>query len=385
MHQILIMDGRRSLFDYRSVITDDLGEYRLWNIGPGGYVLKAAGRGIGTGLYTTDALPSFSAAETFAPVYFGGSKDWRTATPVTIHSGSELKADFRLFLQPARRIRGTVTGQTLLRSATFELFDPQGNQVSTRAVLSGTGGSFQLLDVLPGSYAVRVLQGDRGAQVFGEAQVTVGETDVDGVLIPLKPGVEVKVIADCMPADTSDAGLPCAANLNLYRLNGQQLQMNIDQKEGALSYRDVPAGAYEFQPITFNRYVTGVLIGGHPVRPNEKMGVFAGMPPVEIQTAADGGSIEVKLDFPNSESIPNLQILAVPMFESYAGPSLIPIGPSDFLKLAPGDYQVYAFPASNLGKIEYRNPEVLRTLLPGASVKVEPHGHHRVTIRSLAQ
>jgi hypothetical protein len=93
----------------------------------------------------------------------------------------------------------------------------------------------------------------------------------------------------------------------------------------------------------------------------------------------------VKLDFPNSESIPNLQILAVPMFESYAGPSLIPIGPSDFLKLAPGDYQVYAFPASNLGKIEYRNPEVLRTLLPGASVKVEPHGHHRVTIRSLAQ
>lgn len=388
MYRLQILDGRRSISPFRSITTGDLGEYRLWNIAPGNYLLKAAGRGSGTGLYTTDALPSFSAAETFAPIFFGGSKDWHAATPIVMRSGSEISADFRLFLQPAHRIRGNVTGMTLFRNATFELFDSQDNQVSSRAVLSGSGGSFQLLDVLAGSYTVRVKQGEGSAQVFGEAQVTVGDLDTEGVNIPLRPGVELKVVAACKNEEAPETRMGCAAALNLYQHGGRPIIMdigNVNRDEGATRYLNVPVGSYEIQPIAFGRYVTEVLSGGRVVRPNEKFGITEAMAPIEIQTAGDGGVIELKPEFPTSEKVEDIVFLAVPMFETYSGPSLMARGVTQFLKFAPGDYQIYAFHTADFQDLEYRNPEVMRMLPPAATVRVESNGHHQVTVRSISK
>jgi protocatechuate 3,4-dioxygenase beta subunit len=376
LSRVLTLQGRRTLQQSRSVITDDRGQYRLWNIGAGSYVLKAAGRGRGTMLYSTQALPSFSASESFVPIYFGGSTDWRTATLIKLASGSEVKGDFRLPLQPVRKIRGAVTGMTLFRNATFELFDQQDNLVATRAALSGAGGQFQLLDVLAGSYTVRVKQGAGAAQVFGEAQVTVGDEDATGVSIPLRPGVDVSVVSEECRLGNTEAKVPCGS-LVLHGFDGQEFSKN--------TFRNVPPGGYEFQASSFGHYVSSVLVGGRAVRPTERIQASEGMGPIEIQVAKDGASLEMSLEIPGSERPTDVQALVVPVFENFSGPVQTWLGPDQSVKYAPGEYTIYALRRSDLDELEYRNPEALRGLTPSATIKVEPNGHHKVAIRNLSK
>ena len=50
--QVRIQDGYRSLTNARSALTDDRGRYRLAELMPGKYYIKAAGRSSGTSKYT---------------------------------------------------------------------------------------------------------------------------------------------------------------------------------------------------------------------------------------------------------------------------------------------------------------------------------------------
>lgn len=383
LYNASIVLGRRILSQSRNVITDDLGQYRLWNLSPGTYFLKAAGRGRGTMLYSSEALPSFSAAESFVPVFFGGTTDIRTARSIDPRSGSEATANFRLALQPVRKIRGTVTGMTLFQNATFQLFDKQENLVASRAVLSVAAGGFQLLDVLPGAYTVRITQGAGDAQVYGEAEVTVGDTDVDGLSIPLRGGVDVILKSNCKITipDQLEVEVPCG-NLTLFQADGQRMRMSQSKD---VIYKNIPPGQYGFEVQIPGGYVTAILVGGQVVQPGEKIRIYEGMGPVEMQMGRDGGTVEVKLEFQDRQQTADLQFLAVPTLESYAGPITLFPGAAEFVKHAPGDYVIYALHSADLQQVEYHNPEALRGLTPSATVRVEANGHHTVTVRSLSK
>jgi hypothetical protein len=380
LYQTPVVDGRKSLTESRNVTTDDQGRYRLWNITPGKYVLKAAGRGRGTMLYSTEALPTFSAAESFVPVFFGGGADWRSASSIDIGSVSETTADFRLFLQPVRRIHGTITGTALFRNATFQLFDKQENLISSRAALSA-GGAFELLDILPGSYTLRVSQGSGNEQVYGEADVTIKDTDIDGLSISLRPGVNVTVKSECaFHTSVEGTEIPCGF-VTLYGRDGQAIQVG---QVRSLSTYTVP-GPYHFVAHAFNGYVASMVVGGRAVRPDETLQVSEGMGPIELEVRQDGGTLETKLDMADVNSAAEIQFLAVPTSECYSGPVQFVPGASAFMKFAPGDYTFYALRTSDLQGLEYRNPEALRALKPAATVRVEPNGHHVVVIRSLSK
>lgn len=85
--QVQINDGDRSTTAPRSVATDDRGMYRLWNLQPGRYYIKAAGKSGGTYRYVGDGTPYYSSWPSFNPVYFGGGNTLDSATPVQIASG----------------------------------------------------------------------------------------------------------------------------------------------------------------------------------------------------------------------------------------------------------------------------------------------------------
>ncbi len=379
LFQMNMIDGRRTLTESRSVTTDDLGQYRLWNLQPGHYFLKAVGRGGGTLLYSTERLPSFSAAECFLPVYYGGSADWKLTKPIDFGSKKEAVADFHLILKPARRIRGNVSGITAFQSAKFELLDSNRNVVASRAALSGVGGAFELLDVAPGSYLLKVMQGEAAAKVFGEIQADVSGSDANDVKVSLQSGINVTVVSHCQSAE-SELKIPCARLM----LVGTDRNASLFTASGNL--QNIPPGEYEFSMVTFGRYVSSIQAGGQSVRPNQKLSIAEGMGPVEISTADDGGSIEVQIDLPDRRSTTDIAVLAVPLFDTFNGP--IRLSYFDGLQMsgfAPGDYSLYALRNADMELLEYRNPEALRGLVPSAAVRVEANGHHKIEIKSLAK
>ena len=359
-----VTNGRRTLVPDLSTATDDQGHYRLADIAPGNYLLEAAA-----------SAPD--ATESFVPVFFGGSTDWKSAAPIAC-GDRDVTADFRLTMQPSRKIGGKLTGVNVFRNARFELFDKQENRIAARATLLGTGGDFQITGVVSRSYTVRVKLGDGSAQVSGEADVTVGESDAEGLEIRLRPGVNVRVTSNCGLKLANEQGTLCG-DLTLYRPDGQQITLT---RYHATS---VPAGLYDFEASASGMFVDSVLAAGWTVRPGEKLHIDEGMDPVVIKAGQSGGSIDVKPELPYGEDAADLGLLVVPVGESYSGPAVVPLNNAQLARLAPGDYVIYTLHSSDMQQLEYHNPDALRPLVPSASVSIGTFGRQTISIRNLSK
>ena len=353
-----VVDGRRTIVPTLITASDDHGNYRFADIVPGNYLLAAV-------------APSLDSTESFVPVFFGGSTDWKSAEPIACGDRG-VTADFRLTLQPSRKIRGKLTGATVFRNASFEVLDQQQNRIEARATLLGTSGDFQIAGIVSRSYTIRV----NSARLSGEAEVTVGESDTEGLEIRLQPAVNVRLTSDCGLKLANEQGTLCG-DLTLYSPDGQRITLT--------RYRATPVlpGSYNFEASASSMYVESVLVSGQTVRPGEKLRIEEGMDPIVIKAGQNGGSIDLKVEL--TEDASDLVVLVVPVGESYSGPSVIPLNNSQSAKLASGDYVLYTLRNSDMQQLEYRNPDALRALVPSASVSMEAFGRQTISIRSLSR
>jgi hypothetical protein len=190
------VNGERQLTNAgRPSGTDDLGQFRIFGLMPGDYVVRASLR--------TGNLPEGTTG--YPGTYYPGVVDVAEAQTVTVGLGEELSS-VAFSLVPARlsRISGTVTGSDggPLQGGVVQLrtrggIEPRltggSNQVRP-------DGSFRLLGVPPGDYIIHVLQRPRDVQAdagveraapeFGSTAVNVAG-DIDGLAIVTTPGVNL--------------------------------------------------------------------------------------------------------------------------------------------------------------------------------------------------
>ena len=81
--KIELRDGRRDLRRYATTTTDDLGAYRLWDLSPGSYYLKVAGRRI-TSLAAADTPQPSQFSEAYGPLYYPSSADMQGAQVIRL-------------------------------------------------------------------------------------------------------------------------------------------------------------------------------------------------------------------------------------------------------------------------------------------------------------
>jgi hypothetical protein len=184
-----IADGVRTTTMWHSAVSDDRGIFRMWDLPPGQYYLKAAGRGLGTYMYVGDGTNRPESWLSFTPVYAGGAHTLDAATPVPIAAGTEARADFRLNMEPAVYIHGSLENFTPHRTVTFSLL--QGDEdvgAASRVNLNGTTGRFDIQGVTAGDYTLRAVQ---GGTARGEVKVHVSGDGISGLVLPLWPAVTV--------------------------------------------------------------------------------------------------------------------------------------------------------------------------------------------------
>ena len=124
-----VRDGLRHTTRSRDVATDDRGMYRLWNLTPGKYYVRAAGWSGGTRTYIGDNSPQLFSDDTFEPLFSGGERTLISAMPVVIEAGTDASADFSLKLVPALKIRGSLANVAASSPITFELIAGQGDPI----------------------------------------------------------------------------------------------------------------------------------------------------------------------------------------------------------------------------------------------------------------
>ena len=200
--------GRKSMSQMGSAPTNDRGEYRLFWMTPGQYYLAVNPSSRNMGGFGPN-MPS-AANNKHPRTFYPGTTDISGGTEIEILPGGELNGiDFRLASQPVYRIRGRVvdsaTGQ-FPQSANISIIPREqmiGGISSSGAPYNPADGTFELRDILAGSYWIRaqmpfinrpqVAPGGRPpSPPSAVAAVDVAGSDVDNVVLTVLPPMSIQ-------------------------------------------------------------------------------------------------------------------------------------------------------------------------------------------------
>ena len=192
-------------------MTDDLGQFRVYGLMPGEYVVSAVVRQMG---FSMVAGSVNDASEGFAPTFYPATTNLAEAQPVTIGVGQELSLHIALSAGRMARVSGSVVdsqgkppvgAMIMLRSGTLMM------PMATAQVAAD--GAFSLTNVPPGEHVIDVRPMGRGADAaveFASMPIAVGNENISGLRIATAAGARVKgrVVFDGAAPRTGGVGPP---------------------------------------------------------------------------------------------------------------------------------------------------------------------------------
>ena len=178
---------RTSFGLFSGIVTDDLGQFRIYGLMPGSYVVAA-----GTLPGVLSGLPSTSQVTTYYP----GTANADEAQSVDVEMGQEVSVHFSLVSARLARITGTIldSGGRPLGWRSIML----GTRAESGSAFRGAGttrpdGTFEISDVAPGNYTIEVspLRTEPSDHEFVSFPITVDGQDITDLTISARRGANV--------------------------------------------------------------------------------------------------------------------------------------------------------------------------------------------------
>jgi hypothetical protein len=421
--------GRRELSKVQSVWTDDRGEYRLFWMTPGRYFIAARHPDLGSGLMRMGGIriggggvigsngpigfqqfrasgdnasavsvpgtgprpPASFEAQKFVEVYYPNTTDETVAVPLEVTEGGELRAiDLSVAPLQQHRVRGRVVYESNnepAMSARVQWLTPSGAApvadvgafgiVPMLTQVQCCDGAFEL--ALPsGAYTLVAAVNSLSAR----ASVTVGDDDVDGVVLAIGRGFDVKgrlIVEGRTPTaaelqafrvalalDPPVAGLVPDAYSNILPNGAFTLHAGRGSfRIGVAPFLVVP-GAFMFPAMNApasltDVYVKSIRLGDVDVLNSPLQLDGPAQEPLEIVIGTATGTLEGLAVGQNRQPLANVTIALVSDRARRSRVDLMKSTSSDasghfrFAGLAPGDYVVVAIDGPDDG--EWRNPD----------------------------
>jgi Carboxypeptidase regulatory-like domain len=398
--------GRRKVRVEQTVATDDRGQYRLANLRPGHYYIRAAG------WQGSPQAKAGDAHQTFAPVYYGGSSDVASATPQTVDAGGDVTADFTVTLEPAYAIRGHITGFSSLVELNVELLGAADGLSTAPITFDPLTGVFQASNVAPGSYLVRATQGEGDQRTRGEQDVEVSASDVNDVMVTMAGPETLKGVVRTASSSGNVSGPPdCSLELSPAGLvvSGETLQTSTGdmglkglmaatglapgESESAPSANSasnqesheefelpgVLPGRYRIRMDCTGGYVASARAGSSDLMAHDELTISPGAPPpeVEIVVSTDGGTVDVTAP-KDQEGVSAWLVLLPDSGSEMHTRFTILRGKISLSGVAPGDYHAYAWTGSPYA-FDYAEPGA-RQMWANRAVSVHVSERERVSV-----
>jgi Carboxypeptidase regulatory-like domain len=361
----------RPFYRVRQVIaTDDLGEYRIWDI-----------PAVNCYLLAMSQLPLFAGTQEpvgFAPQYYRDSSDPQTATVIPLKPGDDFRADFIL-----RRTRGVsvgIKGDSGIRDGNAaELLillgqGPHGSEVSAGTLSPGEGRTF--FNVMPGRY--KLVIGDVGSTFATSRWIDVGSEDVT-VTLPFAnpPDVTATVRVADGPADLLNA-----ATLRLYMFGDTGNNTRPLQSGEEVRFPAMAAGHYRITLGAPGLYIRSVSARNAKVQDGLLDLPETGPVQLQIVAGADGGHVQGKLRS-QGKPLSGAQVVLAPRTASqnpddYHGYQSDSDGTFDFKAVKPGHYILFA---STDWQLDFADPAAIRPYMEsGKPVEVAPRASLQIPL-----
>jgi Carboxypeptidase regulatory-like domain len=274
--------------------TDDRGEYRIFGLPPGPYVVGAAPSPLlasgfrlmtpaevqwalpGPGLTPTGPPPQGGPSVGYATVYFPGTADPSAAQMVTLTAGEERSGvDFAVRSVPTANVEGTLTrpdGQPAVSARVMlvpanrnEAFPLDFGLVNTNSV-TDPRGRFTFRNIRPGQYSLSARASSRAVtppapgprpgaaplDLWASADVSVSGQNIEGLALVLQPGLTIagravfEASTNPPPTDLTRSRVymsppPSASGLMVAELNYSTTPLTA---EGTFTLPGIAPGAY---------------------------------------------------------------------------------------------------------------------------------------------
>ncbi|MGB7844810.1 MAG: carboxypeptidase-like regulatory domain-containing protein, partial [Candidatus Acidiferrum sp.] len=316
--------------DAGQAVTNDLGEFRIANLPPGQYLVRAQGE--------ASAGPAPNPADkghqregaVYALTYYPGTYDEKQATPVHVTSGGTALANFNMVTSRSFRVSGTVVAPGNGRIMQIILTSKNGQQVEQQNVQEG--GQFNFPNMLPGTYVARVIEvnitaGEQAPQMrmyVISTPIVVSTTDVTGLQLQTETGGAVsgkfrtegeepiawaEMIVALRPEVESGEDV---GPMEMAFMNGNVATL---KRDGTFEIKNVAAGDYQLEigarSEKFRDYYTkSVTLGGRDV--TDTGFSVSGETALEVVVSAKGASIEGMVVDGKGEPVAQATVVTVP-------------------------------------------------------------------------
>lgn len=336
--------SRRPAAQQWGASSNDIGEFRIANLLPGRYLLRAAPNG-GRGLSSKD--------EGYAPMFHPSAMNPDSAVAVEVNAGAETAGtQIQLRKVPLFRVRGVVAGlgpnspaqpsQVILLPDAAARMMGWGNTSSNIKA----DGTFEFLRVAAGTYQVFPT---KAGKRLGKASITVSDANIDNFVVPLREPVSIRGkvrVEDGAPA------LNRPFRLFLVAPDGSPANpFDAEVKDGMFEMSSIPPDVYRLDPFgsPFTLYVKSVRSGERDLtRSGIDLNSAGPITTLEVVLGNKPGAIECMVKEDDKPSVGRF-VSAVPMENEmfamhgqksgYTGPD----GVARLTGLAPGNYMVFAW------------------------------------------
>ena len=373
------VQGRRQLMPMDSAMSDDRGQYRIYGVAPGKYVITAVTtrsyRGDG------DVVPPPPEAtgndEAYAPVFYPGSNDASQATAMDVAPGASLEG-INFTMRRVRTVR--VSGRVLrTAAATSERSRPVtvillakssgmlGTMNAPRAMTDGQG-RFEIRAVRPGAYTLHAEEMDRQTRLTADASLDVGPAGLENITLPLTPGVEVSgsIVVEEAKEPTPRIGIWIRSRQGgTPGPFGGGLNTNA-KDDGTFTVRSVSPGEYEVRVsgLPDGYYLKSIRAGDQEALHSGFTVGVGGAPVLTIVASPNAGTVEGSVLNAEQKPVAGSTVVLWPtvkgarsaLFKSVTSDAQ---GHFSLSSVAPGDYRLAAFEFLETGAAQ--DPDFLQS------------------------
>jgi hypothetical protein len=366
--------GKRTLSSEVTVVTNDLGEYRLFGLRPGRYFLSATYRP-GQRLEPNEEIEDTEGAgkSGYVPMYYPGTPDPAKATAVTIRAGDEISSmDLPLEPTSAYSIRGRVNGFGSRRN-------PNGIILVLEARSTGVGwslparqsivdkpeGGFEIANVVPGAYILSVFSFDEGRRYQARQLVDVTNFDVEGLQLTPLAAIDIRgqTVWDPKPSLERDALTVSVRPADSTFPFGAQARVGAN---GTFLLRDVTEGLYSLSTAGQSQdcYLKSIRYAGMEVSDDEFNVVRGTQATLEVTISSRGASVQGMVKDADGLPSSRVRVVLVPdgarrrEFRLFKQTTTDQYGRYLIRGIAPGDYKLFSW--EQVEANSWEDPDFLR-------------------------
>lgn len=376
------LGGKRRAQRVSGGTTNDLGEFRIFELDAGRYYVLASKES------RSRADGSSQPKEDYIPTYYPGTVDPSGASMIDLEPGQENTGlVIQLRRSPVFRVNGRIANlpvgvrpqsvNIMVSSANSDTGGGRGGFFGGRPGSSNIkgDGTFTLSGLAPGNYQLIAMRSDRRPIVIGKQLLTIGTTDLDDVIFPVSDPVRVagliryedkppteaagRIVVelesmDPMPFGGAGGSVKPDGTFVMEQVSRERFRLTVSGLPDGYYVRTLRSGNQDITDLGFDLSSAGSMADLEVILSN-KSGSLGGSVKDEDKTAIERTVTLIP------DPIKPLRPDLIRRFTTLSD------GTFQFNSVAPGDYRLYAW--EEINRDLYTDPDFLKKF-ESSSVKV---------------